>query len=95
MDLQSSPFNYGAHQWQNKGSNNPPVIIPQGLLQSERDAREIEVFTMSDHKEHMCEYSRHHGVKDMRERVKDPKFICEVCGRAATKKEYLCRPVEL
>ena len=50
---------------------------------------------MGDHKEHMCEFSRHHGVKDMKERVKDPKFICEVCGRAANKKEYLCRPVEL
>jgi hypothetical protein len=31
----------------------------------------------------------------MKERVKDAKFICEVCGRVAKKKEYLCRPAEL
>ena len=50
---------------------------------------------MGTHDDHMCEYSRHHGVAEMRKRVENPKFICEVCGRAANKKEYLCRPVEL
>jgi hypothetical protein len=55
----------------------------------------MEEIEVSDHKDHMCEFARHHGVKEMRERVKDPKFICEVCGRAANKKEFLCRPVEL
>jgi len=50
---------------------------------------------MGDHKDHMCEYAKHHGVKEMRERVKDAKYICEVCGRAANNKDYLCRPVNL
>ena len=50
---------------------------------------------MGDHKEHMCEYAKHHGVEDMRARVKDAKFICEVCGRAANSKDYLCCPVDL
>ncbi|MBN2229192.1 MAG: hypothetical protein JW779_06320 [Candidatus Thorarchaeota archaeon] len=50
---------------------------------------------MSEHIEHMCEFAKHNGVAKMRERVKDPTFICEVCGRAANKKEYLCRPVKL
>ncbi|MHA1902647.1 MAG: hypothetical protein ACXADL_14205 [Candidatus Thorarchaeota archaeon] len=49
----------------------------------------------SDHNQHMCEFSRHHGIEEMKVRVKDAKWICEVCGRAANKKEYLCRPVEL
>jgi hypothetical protein len=53
------------------------------------------VTTMGDHKEHMCEYAKHHNVDQMRERVKNAKFICEVCGRAANSKDYLCRPVDL
>ncbi|PNX51179.1 MAG: hypothetical protein BV458_11885 [Thermoplasmata archaeon M9B2D] len=55
----------------------------------------LEVSKMSDHKEHMCEFAKHNGVDKMRERVKNPKFICEACGRAANSKEYLCRPVSL
>jgi hypothetical protein len=54
-----------------------------------------EKLAMSNHSQHLCEYSRHHGVEEMRERVKNPKWICEVCGRAANKKEFLCRPVKM
>ncbi|NWF95586.1 MAG: hypothetical protein HXY34_05555 [Candidatus Thorarchaeota archaeon] len=50
---------------------------------------------MGDHSNHMCDYSKHHSVEEMRVRVKDPKWICEVCGRTANNKEYLCRPVAL
>jgi hypothetical protein len=50
---------------------------------------------MGEHKDHMCEFAKHHGVDDMRVRVKDAKFICEVCGRAANSKDYLCRPTKL
>ncbi|MGY5852333.1 MAG: hypothetical protein RTU92_02060 [Candidatus Thorarchaeota archaeon] len=50
---------------------------------------------MSKHDEHLCAYSMHHGVEDMKPRVIDAKFICEVCGRVANKAEYLCRPVDL
>lgn len=50
---------------------------------------------LSDHKEHMCEFAKHNSVEKMRMRVKDPKFICEGCGRVANKEEYLCRPVKL
>ncbi|MHA1864503.1 MAG: hypothetical protein ACTSWA_12095 [Candidatus Thorarchaeota archaeon] len=50
---------------------------------------------MSEHEEHLCDFTRHNVLEKIRERVKDPKYICEVCGRAANKKEYLCRPVDL
>jgi uncharacterized protein (UPF0276 family) len=50
---------------------------------------------MSEHEQHLCAYSKHHGVADMKPRVTNAKFMCEVCGRVANKKEYLCRPVEL
>lgn len=50
---------------------------------------------MGDHKDHMCEFAKHHGVDDMRPRVKGAKYICEVCGRSAVSKEHLCRPVDL
>ena len=50
---------------------------------------------MEDHKDHMCEFAKHHNVDEMRPRVKDAKFICEVCGRSANSKDYLCRPVKL
>jgi hypothetical protein len=50
---------------------------------------------MSEHSQHLCEYAKHHGVDDMRKVVKNPQFICEVCGRAANKRDNLCRPVSL
>lgn len=50
---------------------------------------------MSDHKDHMCEFAKHHGVDEMRARVKDATFICEVCGRVANNKDYVCRPAKL
>jgi len=76
---------------EDKGSM-PPLSEP--LLQNQR-LSPVGVNYMGDHKEHMCEFAKHHGVNEMRARVKDAKFICEVCGRAANSKDYLCRPVDL
>ncbi|MFW9955599.1 MAG: hypothetical protein ACFFD3_13710 [Candidatus Thorarchaeota archaeon] len=50
---------------------------------------------MGEHKDHMCEFAKHHNVAEMRTRVKNAKFICEVCSRTANNKDYLCRPVDL
>ncbi|MHA1906398.1 MAG: hypothetical protein ACW98Y_03810 [Candidatus Thorarchaeota archaeon] len=50
---------------------------------------------MSDHDETLCEFFEHGTIDEMRKRVKDPKWICKGCGRAANKKEYLCEPVDL
>jgi hypothetical protein len=70
-----------------------PLRFLNAYYREKRDF--LEVTTMGDHKEHMCEYAKHHSVEQMRERVRDAKFICEVCGRAANNKDYLCRPVDL
>ncbi len=50
---------------------------------------------LSEDIEPMCDFSSHSDIEKIRERVKDSKFICEDCGRAANKKEYLCSPVDL
>ncbi len=50
---------------------------------------------LSDAIEPMCDFIEHNSIEKIRERVKDPKFICKDCGRAANKKEYLCSRVDL
>ena len=48
------------------------------------------------HSKHLCDMAKR-GVdlKTYKELVKDPKFICKKCGRAAAKEENLCEPVPL
>jgi len=50
---------------------------------------------MTDNEETLCEFMEHGSLDEMRERVRNPKWICKACGRAANKKEYLCEPAEL
>jgi len=35
------------------------------------------------------------NVKELRPLVKDPKFLCKECGRAAAKASSLCHPAKL
>jgi hypothetical protein len=35
------------------------------------------------------------NVEELRPLVKDPKFICKECGRAAADKDNLCHPIDL
>ena len=48
------------------------------------------------HERHLC-FLQNVGyfMVDYKELVKDPKFMCKKCGRAAVKKEYLCEPEKL
>lgn len=48
------------------------------------------------HSKHLCDMTKR-GVdlNTYKELVKDPKFICKKCGRAAAKEENLCEPVPL
>lgn len=48
------------------------------------------------HSKHLCDMAERgadlQAVKDL---VRNPKFICKKCGRAAAKEENLCEPVPL
>ena len=51
------------------------------------------------HGKHLC-YLNHLGfqlsnTKEYKSLVKNPKYLCRVCGRVAAKKESLCKPVSL
>ena len=49
------------------------------------------------HHKHLC-YLAESGdctLDEIRTLVKDAKFICKVCGRAAVAEENLCEPVPL
>ncbi len=51
------------------------------------------------HNKHLCYLTNMnfhlHNRKDYKALVKDAKFMCKVCGRAAASETNLCKPVEL
>jgi len=48
------------------------------------------------HENHLCQLvEKRTPVDELRELVRDPKYICKGCGRAAREKNRLCAPVEL
>ena len=49
------------------------------------------------HKNHLCEIAEEGRValSDVKEMVRNPKFICRKCGRVAANEENLCEPVKL
>ena len=49
------------------------------------------------HKNHLCELcsSGECSLETVKALVKNPKFVCKTCGRAAAKEENLCEPVPL
>ena len=49
------------------------------------------------HQKHLC-YLAESGestLEEVKALVKDAKFVCKVCGRAAATEENLCEPVPL
>ena len=49
------------------------------------------------HGQHLCNLceSGNCSLEQIKKLVKDSKFICRVCGRAAVNEENLCEPVPL
>jgi len=48
-----------------------------------------------DHTGHLCVLVSKEKFDDIRELVKDPKFICFNCGRVADSDRHLCNPMPL
>lgn len=49
-------------------------------------------------KDHICKWKKDQiktDLKLLKSIVKNPKFICQKCGRAANKKQWLCKPVSI
>ena len=44
---------------------------------------------------HLCKIVKHDDFDTVREIVKDSKYYCEKCGRAARQAENLCRPAQI
>lgn len=49
----------------------------------------------TDHKGHLCVLASESKIDEIRERVKDPKFMCFNCGRVADAEQNLCNPMPL
>ncbi len=49
------------------------------------------------HKEHLCDIVEEHKatLNEYKKLVRNPKFVCIQCGRAAAKEQNLCDPVPL
>ena len=51
------------------------------------------------HEEHLCYLNNlafhQTNVEDYKSLIKNPKFFCENCGRAAANEKNLCKPVKL
>ena len=48
------------------------------------------------HDRHLCSLvAEGVDLSEFKELVRNPKFICRICGRAASREENLCDPVPL
>ena len=48
------------------------------------------------HEKHLCKMVEDKGVTDeIKALIKNPKYVCSCCGRAAAKQENLCSPESL
>ena len=48
------------------------------------------------HEKHLCALVEKDGVTNqIKGLIKNPKYVCSCCGRAAAKKENLCSPEPL
>ena len=51
------------------------------------------------HDKHLCYLNnlgfQNSNLEDFKELIKNPKFFCKNCGRAAAQEKNLCKPQEL
>jgi hypothetical protein len=52
---------------------------------------------MSDKEKHLCKIKDHikEDFDEYRQLVKDARFVCLKCGRAAREEHHLCKPAPL
>ena len=48
-----------------------------------------------DHSQHICKLAEDDKFEDIKQLVKDAKYICENCGRASHAEENLCSPIDV
>jgi NAD(P)H-nitrite reductase large subunit len=48
-----------------------------------------------DHAQHLCKLEEEGRFEEIKQLVKDPKYICAICKRAADSEYNLCSPVDV
>jgi hypothetical protein len=48
-----------------------------------------------EHKGHLCVLASENRIDEIKDLVKDPKFLCFNCGRVADSDKNLCNPMPL
>ena len=74
----------------------PGYQYPQGMFSWPSMAPGMPVQHIG-HRNHLCDLAEQGNItlEQMKELVRNPKFICRKCGRVAAKEENLCEPVSL
>ena len=49
----------------------------------------------TNHSQHMCDMVSKRKMDRVAQLSQNAKYICHICGRAASKKANLCEPVEI
>jgi len=76
------------------GVTSPEVLYPGEFLQPMGYTGKAPHI---GHKHHLCTIceSGDCTLEEYKELVRNPKFICKVCGRVAANEDNLCEPVPL
>ena len=51
--------------------------------------------SMENHDKHICQLAKKVAIRDIKELVDSPNFICENCARVAKSNSNLCKPKSL
>ncbi len=62
-----------------------PMTVPQHKLMAKH----------TGHSQHLCELTAKRNMQQVAKLAKGAKFVCHICGRAASKAQNLCEPVRI
>jgi len=76
--------------------HNPGAEACATGLRAHRVVKEHALFKEhKGHSNHLCELVSKRKMDRVADLSKDPRYVCNICGRAAAKAANVCEPVEI